>query len=46
VLFNAGDQLPIIPFKEVPGNGANIAPEQIGATGSNAGVTPGIVRND
>ena len=38
VLFNAGDQLPVIPLVEVVGNGAKVAPEQIGATAVNVGV--------
>lgn len=42
MLSNAGDQLPIIPFKEVVGNAANAAPEQIGATAVNAGETVGF----
>jgi hypothetical protein len=39
VLFSAGDQAPVIPFVDVVGNGDNVAPEQIGATGLNVGVT-------
>ena len=39
VLLRAGDQVPVIPFVEVVGNGANVAPEQIGATAVNVGVT-------
>ena len=38
VLFNAGDQVPVILFKEVVGKGARVAPEQIGATVLNKGV--------
>ena len=39
VLFNAGSHVPVIPLSDVVGNGANVAPEQIGATGLNVGVT-------
>ena len=39
VLFNAGDQLPVIPFNDVVGNADNVPPEQIGATALNVGVT-------
>ena len=39
VLFNAGDQVPVIPLFEVVGNALNIAPEQIGATPVNVGLT-------
>ena len=42
VLFKAGDQDPIIPFVEVVGNGANAAPEHMGATAANVGVTFGV----
>ena len=42
VLFNAGDQLPLIPLSEVVGNGDNVPPEQIGATALNVGVTLGF----
>jgi len=38
-LFNAGDQLPVIPFNDVVGNADNVPPEQIGATALNVGVT-------
>ena len=38
VLFNAGAQLPVIPFKEVVGNGFNKVPEHIAATGLNVGM--------
>ena len=30
-MFKAGDQVPVMPLFEVVGNGANIAPEQMGA---------------
>ena len=39
VLFNAGDHVPVMPFVEVVGNAARLAPAQIGATASNVGVT-------
>ena len=42
VLFNAGSHVPVIPLSDVVGNGANVAPEQIGATALNAGVTFGV----
>ena len=38
VLFNAGAHVPVIPFNDVVGNGSNIPPEQIGATGLNVGI--------
>ena len=46
-LFKAGDQTPIIPFKDVVGKGAKGAPEQIGKMASNRGVTfePDVVEN-
>ena len=37
VLLSAGDQVPVIPSLEVTGNGFNVPPEQIGATGLNVG---------
>jgi hypothetical protein len=37
VLFNAGDQVPVIPLLEVVGNADKVAPEQIGATALNVG---------
>ena len=39
VLFNAGDQAPVIPLFDVVGNAASAAPEHIGATAVNVGVT-------
>ena len=39
VLFNAGDHVPLMPFVDVVGNADSVAPEQIGATGLNVGVT-------
>ena len=37
--MRAGDQVPVILLFEVVGNGASVAPEQIGATAVNVGVT-------
>ena len=42
VLFNAGDQVPVYPLLEVVGKADKGAPEQIGATAVNVGVTFGI----
>jgi len=42
VLFNAGDHVPVIPFKSVVGRGLKVAPEQIAATGVKEGVTFGF----
>jgi hypothetical protein len=42
VLFKVGDQVPVIPLFEVVGNAANVAPEQIGFSCVNVGVTFGI----
>ena len=42
VLFNAGDQVPVIPLLDVVGNAARAAPEQISATAVNVGVTAGL----
>ena len=42
VLFKAGDQLPLIPFNDVVGNAANVAPEQIAVTGLKVGVVFGL----
>jgi hypothetical protein len=42
VLSSAGDQEPVIPLPEVVGNGVKVAPEQIGATAVNVGVTFGL----
>jgi hypothetical protein len=39
VLFKAGDHVPVILLREVVGNAANAAPEQIAATGLKVGVT-------
>ena len=42
VLFNAGDQVPVIPLLEVVGKAAKVAPEQIGLTAVNVGVIFGL----
>ena len=42
VLFNAGDQIPVIPFNDVVGKRLKAAPEQIAATGLKVGVTFGL----
>ena len=41
-MFNAGAQIPVMPLFEVVGKAVNVAPEQIGATGLNVGVTFGL----
>ena len=42
VLFNAGDQVPVILLSEVVGRAANTPPEQIAATGLKVGVMVGL----
>ena len=42
VLFKTGDQVPVMPLVEVVGNGDNVAPEQMAATGLKVGVTFGV----
>ena len=42
VLFKAGDHVPVIPLREVVGNGDKAAPEQIAATVAKVGVTIGF----
>ena len=42
VLSSAGAQTPVIPLLDVVGSAVNVAPEQIGATGVNVGVTLGL----
>jgi hypothetical protein len=42
VLSRAGAQVPVIPLFEVVGSGASVAPEHIGATELNVGVTFGL----
>ena len=39
VLFKAGDQVPVMPLFDVVGRAVSAAPEQMGATGVNVGVT-------
>ena len=43
MLFNAGDQVPLIPLLEEVGNAVKMAPEHIGATAVNVGVTCGFI---
>jgi hypothetical protein len=42
VLFNAGAQLPVMPFKEVVGKGFNVVPEHIAGIGLNVGTTAAL----
>jgi hypothetical protein len=42
VLFKAGVHEPVTPLLEVVGNGDKAAPEQIGVTAVNVGVTFGL----
>jgi hypothetical protein len=42
VLFNEGDQVPVIPLLEVVGKANKVAPEQIVATALNIGVMFGL----
>ena len=42
VLSRAGAQAPVMPLVDVVGNGANTAPEQIGAIALNVGVIFGL----
>jgi len=42
VELNAGDQVPVMPFKEVVGKGEGVVPEQIGPIGLKVGVTFGL----
>ena len=42
VLFSAGAHVPVMPSLDVRGNAASVAPEQIGATAVNVGVTFGV----
>ena len=39
MLFNAGDQFPVIPLVDVVGKADKVPPEHIAATGVNVGVT-------
>jgi len=45
-LFSAGDQVPVIPFRDVVGKADNDPPEQIAATGSNVGVITATIVTD
>ncbi|MNS36858.1 hypothetical protein D3C72_690580 [compost metagenome] len=42
VLFSAGAHVPLTPLLDVVGKGLNVAPEQIGPTAVNVGVTTGF----
>ena len=42
VLSKAGDHVPVMPLLEVVGSADKVAPEQIGATALNVGVTFGL----
>ena len=41
-MFNAGDQVPVMPLLDVVGSADNVAPEQMGATALNVGVIFGL----
>ncbi len=41
-MFIAGDHVPVIPLLEVVDNAVKVAPEHIGATAVNVGVTCGF----
>ena len=43
MLFNAGDQVPVIPLVEVVGKADKVAPEQIDATAAKVGVVEGLI---
>ena len=43
VLSSAGAHVPVIPLLEVVGNGASVAPEQIGAAAVNVGVMLALI---
>ena len=42
MLSKAGDHVPVMPLFDVVGSGDKAAPEQIGATAVNVGVTFGL----
>ena len=42
VLFRAGAQVPVMPLSDVVGRAERVAPEHIGATALNVGVTFGL----
>ena len=41
-MFRTGDQVPVILLLDVVGRAASVAPEHIGATAVNVGVTIGL----
>ena len=41
-MFNAGDQIPVMPLVDAVGKADNTAPEQTEATGLKVGVTLGV----
>ena len=41
-MFNAGDQVPVTPLREVVGNGAKLPPAQIEGTAAKFGITFGV----
>ena len=41
-MSKAGAQVPVIPLVDVVGSGERVAPEQMGATAVNVGVTFGL----
>ena len=41
-MFNAGAHVPVMPLLEVVGSADKVAPEHIGATAVNVGVTLGL----
>jgi purine nucleoside phosphorylase len=45
-LFNAGAQVPVIPFNDVVGSAASTSPEQIAATGLNVGIATASMVTD
>ena len=42
VLFKAGDHVPVIPLRELVGNGDKISPEHIELTGLKVGILLGF----
>ena len=42
VLFNTGAQVPVIPLLDVVGSAVSVAPEHMGATAVNVGITFGF----
>ena len=41
-MFNAGDQVPVMPLLDVVGSAVSVEPEHIGATALNVGVIFGF----